>query len=156
MVRAGLHEESLEVVCWRPRLALNTAPGGRDVLHVRVIRLLIIVVGRDSYPVRAPLSPLLASLGALDNDARWHRFAATRDHSLPPRMGRGPIVSLLITCWAAMPSCSSVVYQTMSFDARKGDDCCVSRMPLVDTFCPGPIGPWQCPFMSLSLSWRRF
>jgi hypothetical protein len=67
------------VVYWRPHLALNTAPGGRDVLHVRVIRLLVTVVGRDCYTLRAPLS-LLASLGALDIDARWCRFAAVGDH----------------------------------------------------------------------------
>jgi hypothetical protein len=58
--------------------------------------------------------------------------------SLPPRMGRGLIVSLLMACWAAMLSCSLVVYQTTSFGAQKGSDCCVLRMPLVDTFCPGP------------------
>jgi hypothetical protein len=52
MVRVGLHEESLELVYWWPRLALNSMLDDHDAL----------------------LSPLLAALGillgALDGDVR--------------------------------------------------------------------------------------
>jgi hypothetical protein len=72
MVWAGLLEESLKVGCWWTRLTINTVPSGHDVLLARATRLLVIV-GRDCYPLRASLSPILATLGALlgalDGDA---------------------------------------------------------------------------------------
>jgi hypothetical protein len=68
-VLVGCLEEFLEVVCQRPRLALETALSGRDVLLVRVNG------GggrRGCDPMKAPLLPLLATigvfLGALDSD----------------------------------------------------------------------------------------
>jgi hypothetical protein len=68
VVRAGLLEESLEVVCWRPHLALATMRGGRDARHVGVICFLVvivIIVSHGRNPLRVPLTPLLATLGTL-------------------------------------------------------------------------------------------
>jgi hypothetical protein len=86
VVWAGLLEESLKVVCWWPRLALDTVPGGRDVLHVGVVRFLVIiviVVGRSCNPLWASLSPFLATLGVLlgtlDGSAEWRCLAIARD-----------------------------------------------------------------------------
>jgi hypothetical protein len=86
MVRVGLLEESLKVVCGWPRLVLDTAPDGRDVLLVGVVHFLVVVIvvaGRNCKPLRMPLSPLLAAfgihLGALDGDAGWRRSATAGD-----------------------------------------------------------------------------
>jgi hypothetical protein len=60
-----------------------TARGGHDALHVRAVHFLVIIVVVDSgrNPLRAPFSPLLATLGVgiLDGDVRWRRFAAVSD-----------------------------------------------------------------------------
>jgi hypothetical protein len=67
---------------------MTLRPHGGDALHVRTIRIFVIVVkvscGCD--PLRAPLPPLLATLdvllGALDGDVGWCRLAVAGD-SLP-------------------------------------------------------------------------
>jgi hypothetical protein len=152
MLRACLLKKSLEVVCWWPCLALATACGSRDVLHVGVIRFLfiIVVVGHGSNPLRVPLSPLLAALASflvpwmvMLDGATLVLLGAT---SLPPGIGRGLATSLLVTYWMAMLSSSLVVYLKMSFNAWKGSICCVL---LPNAFVLGPLGPRQCPFQSL-------
>jgi hypothetical protein len=61
---------------------------GGDTLHVRAIRLFVIVVkvSRGCDPLRAPLPPLLATLdvllGSLDGDVGWCRLVVAGD-SLP-------------------------------------------------------------------------
>jgi hypothetical protein len=67
MVRVGLLEESLDVVYRRPRLALDTMRGGRDVLLIEVIHFLVVIIiiiaGRSYDPLGVPLWPLLSTLG---------------------------------------------------------------------------------------------
>jgi hypothetical protein len=69
MVRTSLLEESLEVVYQWSRLVLETTFSSHDILLVGVIRFLVVVVivapSCNCKPPRAPLSPLLASLGTL-------------------------------------------------------------------------------------------
>jgi hypothetical protein len=83
VVRASLLKKSLEVVCRRPRLALATVHGCRDAPHARAVCFLVIVVivvSHSHNPIRAPLMPLLATLGAplgiLDGGGGWCRIAA--------------------------------------------------------------------------------
>jgi hypothetical protein len=67
-------------------VVLDAVSSGHDVLHVRVVRLLAVIIvitaGPGSGPLRTLLSPLLTTLGilrgALDGDAGWHRLAAAR------------------------------------------------------------------------------
>jgi hypothetical protein len=90
VVRVGLLEDSLEVVCRRPRVALDAASGGHNSLDARAVCLLAVVViaaaccGSDR--LRALLPPLLAALdilhGALDGNVGWHRLAVVGDHFL--------------------------------------------------------------------------
>jgi hypothetical protein len=82
MVWACLLEESLKVVCWRPCLALTTMRGGCNAPHVGVICLIIaiiVIVDHGLNPLRAPLMPLLATLGAslviLDFSIEWCHVA---------------------------------------------------------------------------------
>jgi hypothetical protein len=86
VVRAGPHDESLEVVCRRLRLVLDIVSGSHDVCHVGVVCIfviVIIVVGYGCDPLRAPLLPILSTLdillGALDGDVGWHHLAAVGD-----------------------------------------------------------------------------
>jgi hypothetical protein len=86
VVRERCLEEPLKVVYRRQRLALDTASSGCDALHVGDVHLFVIVVvivGCGCDPLRALLSPLLATLdillGALDGDVAWRRLAGTRD-----------------------------------------------------------------------------
>jgi hypothetical protein len=82
LVRAGLFEKSLEVARQRSCLMFATARGGSNALHVGAAHFLIVVVvavSRVCNPLRVPLLPLLAALGILDGDARWHRFDAVED-----------------------------------------------------------------------------
>jgi hypothetical protein len=97
-------------------------------------------------PLRAPLTPLLAALGAL-----WPSHTATADGvtllllgvaSLLPQTGRSLAASLLVAYWVAMLLNSSMVYLKMLFGARKGDDCYVSRTPLLNAFRPSPLVLW--------------
>jgi hypothetical protein len=82
VVGAGLLEESLEVVYWRSRLALDAAFNGFNALHVGVVHLLVVIIVEDGCgydPLRAPLPPLLAAfdilLGTLDGDDARHHLA---------------------------------------------------------------------------------
>jgi hypothetical protein len=101
MFRAGLLEESLKVVCWSPRPALNATPGAHNIHHVRVIYLLIIVivVSCGCNPIRVLLSPLLAALGvllgSLDGATGWCRFAAIKDHVLAGVSEGGALPTLM-------------------------------------------------------------
>jgi hypothetical protein len=69
-------------------LALDTTPGGHDVLLIKVVRfLVVIVVGRNYNPLRGPVLPLLTTLGvllgALDDDAGWNCFPIAWDKEWP-------------------------------------------------------------------------
>jgi hypothetical protein len=86
VVQTGLLKESLEVVCWRSRLALDSVPGDHDALlvgHIHFFVIVVTVAGRGCNPLRMPLSPLLAALGVLlcafDGDGGLHRLAIARD-----------------------------------------------------------------------------
>jgi hypothetical protein len=92
MVRAGLLKESLKVVCQWLRLMLDTTTGGRNALHAGVVHLIVVVVVVVNCvcdPLRAPILPLLATLGvllgALNGDVGWRCIAAAKDHCPPPR-----------------------------------------------------------------------
>jgi hypothetical protein len=68
MVWTGLLEESLEVVCRQPHLALAVVCSSHNMTHAGAICFLIIaavIVHRSCNPQRALLAPLLATLGAL-------------------------------------------------------------------------------------------
>jgi hypothetical protein len=88
VVRVDLLEESLEVVCRWPHLAFDNVSSNHNILHVKVVHFLIIIivviiVNRSYNPLRAPLLPLLATLGVLlgtlDGDVGWRCVAATGD-----------------------------------------------------------------------------
>jgi hypothetical protein len=102
MVWAGLLKESIDVVYRWSHLALDTTPGGHDVLRVRVVYFLVyVIVSHGCNPLWAPLSPLLAALGnllgALDDDAGWHRSAVPRDR-FPGAWDRERLDHLLVGC----------------------------------------------------------
>jgi hypothetical protein len=111
VVGAGLLEESLDVVCWRLRMALDAAPSGHNVLHVRAVRLLAIIIiimaGHDSGLLRMPpLASFMAPWTVMMYSVSLLLSGAV---SLPPRTGRGPTASLLVACWVVRLSSSMVV-----------------------------------------------
>jgi hypothetical protein len=97
VVGEGLLEELLKVVCRRSCLALANACGSHDAPHAGAACYLIVaafVVGRDYYPLRTLLAPLLAALGILDDDVRWHLLAAAWGR-LPTAWGRAKFGHLI-------------------------------------------------------------
>jgi hypothetical protein len=88
VVRAGLLEESLDVVCRQPHMALDAVPSGRNALHVEAVHMLPIVIittaSGGSGSLTMPLSTLLGALDilhvTLDGDAGRRHCAAVGDH----------------------------------------------------------------------------
>jgi hypothetical protein len=149
MVRAGLLKKSLEVVCQRPRLVLATARGGNDALHVRVVCFLvviiIVIVGRGHNPLRAPLSPLLATLGILDSGIGWCRFAAAEDR-FPAIKGKE-----WFGCLLASGVLGSDAEQLLGGVPENIIWCPEGRRlsrvthTTLNAFGPSPLGPRPCP-----------
>jgi hypothetical protein len=124
-------EESLEVVCRWLCLTLDAAYGDRDVLHVRVVLLFVIIIVIASCGcdlVRMLLPPLLSALDVLLGSLDGVTLLLLRIASLPPRMGRGLAASLLVVYWEMRLCHSSVVYLKKSFFARKGGGYCVHAL----------------------------
>jgi hypothetical protein len=124
---------------------LDTTSGGRDALHVGAVRLF--AVSGDGSPLRAPRPPLLAALDVLHDTLLLSGVV-----SLPPRIGRGLVASLLVAYWAARLRISSVVYLKKSFCAQKGGGGCVLHTLLPNTFGPGPL-PVVAPPLSRRVPW---
>jgi hypothetical protein len=84
-VWTGRFERFLEIVFWLPRLELEIALGGRNILVVGAVHFLIIIVttGSDCDPSGVPLLPLLAALSAFLSafvgGFGWRLPAATGD-----------------------------------------------------------------------------
>jgi hypothetical protein len=101
MVRADLLEDSLEVVCRWPCLALATTHNSRDVAQARATSFLIVAivaVGSDRNPPRTllvpllpPLAPFLASWTVTSDGATLLLPGVA---SLLPDMGRSLATSL--------------------------------------------------------------
>jgi hypothetical protein len=100
MVGTVLLEESLEVVCRWPHVALDATSDGHDALLVGTVRLLAVVIiimaGGGSSPLRTPLLPLLDVLGILHGALDGATLLLLGTISLPHRMGRGSTASLLL------------------------------------------------------------
>jgi hypothetical protein len=65
VVQASPLEKSLDVLYWWSRLMLATACGGHETHHARAACFLVVVIIRHGHnPLRAPLTPLLTTLGA--------------------------------------------------------------------------------------------
>jgi hypothetical protein len=116
VVQTSRFEESLEVVCRQPRMALGAMFSSHDVLCVGVVHfLIVIIVAADCNcnPSRETLSPLFAALGALlgnlVGDARWRRVADTGDRLPIARDNDEPTTSSPGACWVATSSSSLVV-----------------------------------------------
>jgi hypothetical protein len=131
VVRAGLLEESLKVVCRRSCLVLATMCGSCDVPHTEgvthrgcCLRLFL-----------PPLEPFLASWTAMSDGASLSLLGVA---SLLPEVGKSLVTSLPVAYWAAMLRRSSVVYLKMSFGAYKGSGCCALRTQPPGAFTPAP------------------
>jgi hypothetical protein len=82
VVRAGLLEKSLKLVCRRPLLALAATCGSHDMPHTGVVCFLVVatvVVGRGHNPLRTLLAPLLAH-GIVDGNVGRCLLVAARGH----------------------------------------------------------------------------
>jgi hypothetical protein len=108
MVQTGRIEEPLEVVCQWSHLAFGNVFGGCNILLIGVVCFLIIIivtVGINYNPPRAPFSPSFFSLGALlgplIDDIGWRCPADAGDHfpivwdkdGLSPLLARGVLGS---------------------------------------------------------------
>jgi hypothetical protein len=68
VVRAGLLEESLEMICQRPHLALAAVCHSRGTPHAGAacfLTVATVVAGHSNSPLRTLLAPLLDSIGTL-------------------------------------------------------------------------------------------
>jgi hypothetical protein len=146
--------------------ASGTAPGGHDILLIRVICFLvviIVVVGRDCNPLRVPLSLLLATvgvlLGTLDGDARWRRSAAAGDR-FPTAQDKERTDRLLIGAilggdvdqlLGGVPD--DIISSPKTWWLPRVMHACTL---LPDTSSPSPLGPGLCPSRSTCPPRRRF
>jgi hypothetical protein len=83
MVRVGLLENLLKVVCQQPRRTLVAVHGGRDASHTGATHppvMAVIVTGRGHSPLTALLVPLVATfdalLDAVHSDVGWRLLVA--------------------------------------------------------------------------------
>jgi hypothetical protein len=150
MVWVGFLEESLELVYWRPRLALNFVPDDHDVLHAKAVHLfvIIIVVNRGCNPLRAPplLTTLGVLLGALDGDVGRHCFVAVRDYF--PTTGDGERLGRLIDVGILGSDAEQLLSGVPDNVIR-----CLEGWRLVRVMYPAPghLWPWSLRTTALSL-----
>jgi hypothetical protein len=100
VVRAGLLEKLLEVVCRRTRRMLIIVRNSQAASHAGATRFPIVVIitaGRGRSPFKTLLAPLVVAfdtlLGAVGSGVRRHLLVTARVASLLPSVGRSVTAS---------------------------------------------------------------